>query len=39
MGWTSTVRDIARAVLLLTDAAKDTGLIYYFDGGAHFGRW
>jgi NAD(P)-dependent dehydrogenase (short-subunit alcohol dehydrogenase family) len=39
MGRASTVKDIADAVLFLTDAATVTGHILYVDGGAHFGRW
>lgn len=39
MGLPSTVEDIARAVLYLTDAATVTGHILYVDGGAHLGRW
>jgi NAD(P)-dependent dehydrogenase (short-subunit alcohol dehydrogenase family) len=39
MGRSSTVKDIADAVLFLTDAATVTGQILYVDGGAHFGRW
>lgn len=39
MGVLSSVRDIANAVLYLTDAATVTGQILYVDGGAHFGRW
>jgi NAD(P)-dependent dehydrogenase (short-subunit alcohol dehydrogenase family) len=39
MGRFSTVKDIADAVLFLTDAATVTGQILYVDGGAHFGRW
>jgi NAD(P)-dependent dehydrogenase (short-subunit alcohol dehydrogenase family) len=39
MGRPSTVRDIAEAVMYLTDAATVTGQILYVDGGAHFGRW
>ena len=39
MGRTSTVKDIADAVLYLTDAATVTGHVLYVDGGAHFGRW
>jgi NAD(P)-dependent dehydrogenase (short-subunit alcohol dehydrogenase family) len=39
MGRTSTVEDVADAVLFLTDAATVTGHILYVDGGAHFGRW
>jgi NAD(P)-dependent dehydrogenase (short-subunit alcohol dehydrogenase family) len=39
MGRPSTVKDIADAVMYLTDAATVTGHILYVDGGAHFGRW
>jgi NAD(P)-dependent dehydrogenase (short-subunit alcohol dehydrogenase family) len=39
MGRPSTVKDIADAVMYLTDAATVTGQILYVDGGAHFGRW
>jgi NAD(P)-dependent dehydrogenase (short-subunit alcohol dehydrogenase family) len=39
MGRPSTVKEIADAVLYLTDAATITGHILYVDGGAHFGRW
>jgi NAD(P)-dependent dehydrogenase (short-subunit alcohol dehydrogenase family) len=39
MGRPSTVKDIADAVLYLTDAETVTGHILYVDGGAHFGRW
>jgi NAD(P)-dependent dehydrogenase (short-subunit alcohol dehydrogenase family) len=39
MGRPSTVKDIADAVLYLTDAATVTGNTLYVDGGAHFGRW
>ena len=39
MGRPSTVKDIADAVLYLTDATTVTGQILYVDGGAHFGRW
>ena len=39
MGRPSTVKDIADAVLYLTDAATVTGDILYVDGGSHFGRW
>src|SRR5271156_3639274 len=39
MGRPSTVKEIADAVLYLTDAATITGDILYVDGGAHFGRW
>jgi NAD(P)-dependent dehydrogenase (short-subunit alcohol dehydrogenase family) len=39
MGRPSSVKDIADAVMYLTDAATVTGNILYVDGGAHFGRW
>jgi len=39
MGRPSTVKDIADAVLYLTDATTVTGQILFVDGGAHFGRW
>ncbi len=39
MGRPSTVKEIADAVLYLTDAETVTGHILYVDGGAHFGRW
>ena len=39
MGRPSTVKDIADAVMYLTDAATVTGHILYVDGGAHLGRW
>jgi NAD(P)-dependent dehydrogenase (short-subunit alcohol dehydrogenase family) len=39
MGVLSSVKDIADAVLYLTDAATVTGQVVYVDGGAHFGRW
>ena len=39
MGRPSTVKDIADAVMYLTDAATVTGDTLYVDGGAHFGRW
>ncbi len=39
MGQPSTVKEIADAVLYLTDADTVTGHILYVDGGAHFGRW
>jgi NAD(P)-dependent dehydrogenase (short-subunit alcohol dehydrogenase family) len=39
MGRPSTVKNIADAVMYLTDAETVTGHILYVDGGAHFGRW
>lgn len=39
MGRPSTVKDIADAVMYLTDAATVTGHILFVDGGAHLGRW
>ena len=38
-GRPSTVKDIADAVMYLTDAATVTGHILYVDGGAHVGCW
>jgi NAD(P)-dependent dehydrogenase (short-subunit alcohol dehydrogenase family) len=38
-GRPSSVKDIADAVMYLTDAPSVTGHILYVDGGAHFGRW
>jgi NAD(P)-dependent dehydrogenase (short-subunit alcohol dehydrogenase family) len=39
MGRPSTVRDVADAVMYLTDAATVTGDILDVDGGAHSGSW
>jgi NAD(P)-dependent dehydrogenase (short-subunit alcohol dehydrogenase family) len=39
MGRPSTVKEIADAVMYLTDATTVTGHVLYVDGGAHFGRW
>jgi NAD(P)-dependent dehydrogenase (short-subunit alcohol dehydrogenase family) len=39
MGRPSTVKEIADAVMYLTEAETVTGHILYVDGGAHFGRW
>jgi len=39
MGRPSTVKDIADAVLYLTDASTVTGDTLYVDGGWHLGRW
>ncbi len=39
MGSISTVKEIADAVMYLTDANSVTGQTLYVDGGAHFGRW
>lgn len=39
MGQPSTVKEIADAVMYLTEATTVTGDILYVDGGAHFGRW
>lgn len=39
MGATSTLRDVAEAVLYLIDARMVTGQILYVDGGAHVGHW
>ncbi len=39
MGVVSSAKDVAGAVMYLTDAATVTGQVLYVDGGAHFGRW
>jgi NAD(P)-dependent dehydrogenase (short-subunit alcohol dehydrogenase family) len=39
MGRISSVKDVADAVVYLTDATTVTGQILYVDGGAHSGRW
>ncbi len=39
MGRPSTVKEIADAVLYLTEATTITGDILYVDGGAHAGKW
>jgi NAD(P)-dependent dehydrogenase (short-subunit alcohol dehydrogenase family) len=39
MGVLSSVKDIADAVMYLTEAHAVTGQILYVDGGAHVGRW
>jgi enoyl-[acyl-carrier-protein] reductase (NADH) len=39
MGQPSTVKEIADAVMYLTNATTVTGHILYVDGDAHFGRW
>jgi enoyl-[acyl-carrier-protein] reductase (NADH) len=39
MGTLSSVKEIADAVLYLTDAHTITGEILNVDGGAHTGRW
>jgi NAD(P)-dependent dehydrogenase (short-subunit alcohol dehydrogenase family) len=39
MGRPSMVKEIADAVMYLTDATTVTGNVLYVDGGAHFGRW
>lgn len=39
MGRVSTVKEIADAVMYLTEAQSVTGDILYVDGGSHFGRW
>lgn len=39
MGRPSTVKDIAEAVLYLTEATTVTGDTLFVDGGAHLGRW
>ncbi|HEX3656981.1 MAG TPA: SDR family oxidoreductase [Pirellulales bacterium] len=39
MGRISTIKEIADAVMYLTDATTVTGHTLYVDGGAHFGHW
>ena len=39
MGTISTVEDIARAVIYLTEARQITGEVLHVDGGAHSGKW
>jgi NAD(P)-dependent dehydrogenase (short-subunit alcohol dehydrogenase family) len=39
MGAIAEARDIAAAVLYLTEARQVTGEILHVDGGAHLGRW
>jgi enoyl-[acyl-carrier-protein] reductase (NADH) len=38
-GRPSTVKEIADAVMYLTEASTVTGDILFVDGGSHFGRW
>jgi len=39
MGTISSVKDIADAVIYLTEATNVTGEVLHVDGGAHVGRW
>lgn len=39
MGIVSTVREIADAVIYLTEAPHITGEVLHVDGGAHIGKW
>lgn len=39
LGQIPTARDIAEAVLYLTEASQITGEVLYVDGGMHLGRW
>jgi NAD(P)-dependent dehydrogenase (short-subunit alcohol dehydrogenase family) len=39
MGTISDVKDIAEAVIYLTEARQVTGEVLHVDGGAHSGRW
>jgi NAD(P)-dependent dehydrogenase (short-subunit alcohol dehydrogenase family) len=39
MGRIADVKDIADAVLYLTEASQVTGEVLHVDGGAHFGKW
>ena len=39
LGRISGAKDIAEAVLYLTEARQITGEVLHVDGGAHLGRW
>jgi hypothetical protein len=39
MGTISETRDIAEAVIYLTEARNVTGEVLHVDGGAHKGKW
>ena len=39
MGTISDVKDIAEAVVYLTEAHQVTGEVLHVDGGAHSGKW
>jgi NAD(P)-dependent dehydrogenase (short-subunit alcohol dehydrogenase family) len=39
MGTISETRDIAEAVIYLTEARNVTGEVLHVDGGAHRGKW
>jgi NAD(P)-dependent dehydrogenase (short-subunit alcohol dehydrogenase family) len=39
MGTISDAKDIAEAVVYLTEARHVTGEVLHVDGGAHFGKW
>jgi NAD(P)-dependent dehydrogenase (short-subunit alcohol dehydrogenase family) len=39
MGEFGTTRDIADAVLFLTEAPRVTGVVLNVDAGAHLGKW
>jgi NAD(P)-dependent dehydrogenase (short-subunit alcohol dehydrogenase family) len=39
MGTVADARDIAEAVLFLTEASQITGEVLHVDGGSHLGRW
>jgi NAD(P)-dependent dehydrogenase (short-subunit alcohol dehydrogenase family) len=39
LGQISSAKDIAQAVLYLTEASHVTGEVLHVDGGAHLGRW
>jgi len=39
MGEIGTTRDIADAVLFLTEAPRVTGVVLNVDAGAHLGKW
>ena len=39
MGTITDARDVAEAVVYLTEAHQVTGEVLHVDGGAHAGRW
>ena len=39
MGTVSTRKDVASAVVYLTEARQITGEVLHVDGGAHSGKW
>jgi len=39
MGQISQVKDVADAIVYLTEAGQVTGEVLHVDGGAHVGKW